>query len=700
MHLSGTCLSFTAAAWAGLATATSINRRDVVQKLNPTRDGPASSYDTPMQVGNGDFAFGADITGLQTVVPWNIISSWCWHNSSLPTTPGQTSPEDFTGLDWWTHGRLVNYAQPNPAEAAISQWMIANPHRVNLARIGFVLDGKSIEDADIGSPFQKLDMFSGMLYSNFSLRGNTVSVETVADPASDTLGIKIQSELLKNGSLSVFFDYPYPIDKNKFENFVGLFNATSNHTTSLRSGEGFAEIEHNIDATTYFTNIKWDGEGSVDRPATNAHRYFLRTQGDILTFTAAFTLERSHADNTFEAIAATSSDWWSNYWETGAFVDLTGVPTSNATELQRRTVLSQYLLAVNEAGRDPPQESGLTNNGWYGKFHMEMVFWHLVHWDLWGKENLLDRSIGVYKRFLPTSLERAAQQGYTGARWGKMSDPTGRSAPGEINSVLVWQQGHPFYFAELEYRRSPSNATLAKWDPILTASAEWMSAYAFYNGTTGVYDLGPPMYPVSENTNPNATINPIFELAYWEFGLSVATKWQQRQGKPVPSHWTRVAENLAPLPTENGTYVTYEGVPDMWIDPDLTSDHQGLLAINGVLPPPPNIDIAVFNATVERVFQTWNFSFSYGWDFPLLAMTALRGGDSERAVRWLLDDNFAFDDVGLPIGGTRVPTPYFPASGGLLMAVAMLAAGWEGNEGSKWPESWGGARSEAFRPVL
>lgn len=697
MYLSG---AWPTLAVASLAAATPINRREVVRAFNPVRNSSATSYNTPIQIGNGNFAFGADITGLQTVVPWNTLSSWCWHNSSLPTMSGQTSPEDFTGLDWWTHGLLVNYAQPNPAQAAISQWMISNPHRVNLARVGFSLDGESMTDADVDSPVQTLDLYSGTLTSTFSLRGIKVSVETVADSESDTLDIKVQSGLLRNGSLSVFFDFPYPTDKNKFENFVGLFNATSNHTTSLQTGGSFAEIEHNIDATTYYTTITWNGNGTVSGPATNTHRYLLRSHSDSLAFTATFTSDSQRSNNTYASVSNASSEWWRQYWERGAFLDLTSASDPNATEIQRRTILSQYLLAVNEAGRDPPQESGLANNGWYGKFHMEMVFWHLAHWEFWGKEDLLDRSIGVYERFLPTSLERAEMQGYTGARWGKMSDPSGRSAPGEINSLLIWQQVHPFYFAELEYRRNPDNATLAKWEPILSATAEWMSSYAFYNNTTSVYDLGPPMYPVSENTNPNATVNPIFELAYWEFGLGIAAKWQQRQGKPVPSQWTDVAENLAPLPIENGTYVTYEGVPDMWTDADLTSDHQGLLAINGVLPPPPNIDLAVFNATVDRVYQTWNFSFSYGWDFPLLAMTALRTGDPETAVRWLLDENFAFDDVGMPVGGTRVPTPYFPASGGLLLAVAMLAAGWEGAEGPKWPDAWNGVKSEAFSPVL
>lgn len=179
-----------------------------------------------------------------------------------------------------------------------------------------------------------------------------------------------------------------------------------------------------------------------------------------------------------------------SYWESGAFVDLTATDNENATELQRRIILSQYLLAVNEAGRDSPQESGLVDIGWYGKFHLEMVVWHLLHWGRWGKWDLLNRSIpGMYERFLPTSLQRAQDQGYKGARWGKMSDPTGRSAPGEINSLLIWQQPHPFYVAENEYRAFPNQDTLQKWDEILTQSADFMASYAWYNTSTGMITL-------------------------------------------------------------------------------------------------------------------------------------------------------------------------------------------------------------------
>ena len=103
----------------------------------------------------------------------------------------------------------------------------------------------------------------------------------------------------------------------------------------------------------------------------------------------------------------------------------------------------------------------------------------------------------------------------------------------------------------MEYRAFPTSATLRKWNTILVETANFMASYAFYNTSTKVYDLGPPMYPVSENTNPNATINPAFELAYWRYGLSIATEWQIRQGQPVPKTWLDVENNLAPLPVQN-----------------------------------------------------------------------------------------------------------------------------------------------------
>ena len=49
--------------------------RIVTAKTNPV---------SPAQVGNGEFAFGVDITGLQTFVPFNTMAQWSWHSFPLP----------------------------------------------------------------------------------------------------------------------------------------------------------------------------------------------------------------------------------------------------------------------------------------------------------------------------------------------------------------------------------------------------------------------------------------------------------------------------------------------------------------------------------------------------------------------------------------------------------------------------------------
>lgn len=683
--------------------AEAIDRQDVVRRYNPVRTNLSNT--TPMQVGNGNFAFGADITGLQTLLPFNILSSWCWCSDPLPTIPGQTKPSDFTGLDWWTHGRLVNYDQPNPSEAAISQWLIANPHRANLGRVGLLYNGRNItvEDVTETMMMQTLDLYSGVMTSEFSLHGYNVSVKTIGDPYSDAIAVNVQSDLLEDGSLSVFFDYPLTTGIDKFEApFVGNWTAVSEHYTVLHcESPQSAMINHTLGGTTYFNHIGWEQAATISGPINGTHRYVLQSVENTaksLTFTAEFSVSNSNTKRTFAIIEKSSIQWWARYWETGSFVDLTATDDVDANELQRRIILSQYLLAVNSAGRDPPQESGLQNNGWYGKFHMEMVFWHLGNWARWNKWDLLNRSLGVYERFIPSSIERAQRQGYAGARLGKMSDPSGHSAPGEINSLLIWQQPHSMYFAELEYRYSPTDDVLRKWDYVLDQLASWMVSYSWWNVSTQVYDLGPPMYPSSENTNPNATYNPTFELAYWRFGLKIASDWKSRQGLPVPQDWTDVLNNLAPLPVVDGAYSICADLPNMWNDNSYTSNHPSQIAVYGLLPPTLGVDISVVNATMEMISQTWNFTESYGWDFPMLAMTSLRLGDVDQAVSYLLNDNFNFDDVGNPIG-TVVPTPYFPSSSSLLLAVAMMAGGWDGEEGVHFPQEWT-TKVEGFVPGI
>ncbi|KAM0282579.1 hypothetical protein ACHAQH_002947 [Verticillium albo-atrum] len=582
---------------------------------------------------------------------------------------------------------------PNENNEDIANWLRENPHRINLGAIGLSFGGDNVTEESLQDKAQELDLWNSVIKSSFTYKGSAVKIETRADPNSDTVAISVESELLASGDLGVFFDFPYPFNNKFDEPFVGLFNQTDKHSTSLVTCGNQAKIHHDLNTTEYDLTVEWSGKGKVTSPSDGSHRYTLTVEGsDKLELTANYAPVKPAHRPKYDEIVAATEEWWPSYWEKGAFVDLTGSASEDANELQRRTILSQYLVAINSASDYPPQESGLVNNGWYGKFHMEMILWHHVQFARWGHWDLLHRGLPhLWNHLLQGAFDRAEIQGYDGARWGKMTDPSTIDAPGEINTLLIWQQPHPMYFAELEYREFPNNETLARWAHLLDASADFMASYAWFNETKGVYDLGPPMYPSSENTNPNMTVNPPFELAYWRFGLDVASDWRKRMGLPVPEPWTMVKGNLAPLPIIDGTYPVYEGVPNMWVDPVTVYDHPSMSAIYGLLPPPRSgepLNQTVLEETAARIWKLWDLDGSFGWDFPMLAMNALRLGDPKRAVEYLLHPTFQFDDAGYPVGGTRVPTPYFPSSGSLLMTVAMMAAGWDGSEGAHFPKEW------------
>lgn len=131
-------------------------------------------------------------------------------------------------------------------------------------------------------------------------------------------------------------------------------------------------ILHAIDNNSYVMSAEWEGQGHVTGPGDGTHRYFLTTPGQTkLDLTATFSPDEGPINvPTFDSLTKDAESWWQKYWTSGAFVDMTSTNSANATELQRRIILSQYLLAVNSASYFSPQESGLVNSGWYGKFHV------------------------------------------------------------------------------------------------------------------------------------------------------------------------------------------------------------------------------------------------------------------------------------------------------------------------------------------
>src|SRR4029450_6014006 len=86
----------------------------------------------------------------------------------------------------------------------------------------------------------------------------------------------------------------------------------------------------------------------------------------------------------YEEVRRLARESWNKFWSLGGAVDLSQSRDPRWRELAPRIVLSQYLTALQCGGRYPPQETGLTFNSWYGKFHLEMHWWQSAQLELCG----------------------------------------------------------------------------------------------------------------------------------------------------------------------------------------------------------------------------------------------------------------------------------------------------------------------------
>jgi hypothetical protein len=198
-----------------------------------------------------------------------------------------------------------------------------------------------------------------------------------------------------------------------------------------------------------------------------------------------------------------------------------------------------------------------------------------------------------------------------------------------------------------------------------------MADYPTLDPKTGIYNLDPDMPPSEQGI----TSNTMFDLAYWRWGLAAAQQWRHRLGLPPIARWDDVRTHLAPLPVFDDVYVDSLE----WTDPVKRRawEHPDPIGPLGMLPPVDGLDPAIAKRTVQEVWKTWNWDRCWGWDFPWMAMAAARTGQPDLAIEALLRGSIKnhYDERGANTGGSN---PYLPGNAGLLYAVAMMAAGWDG----------------------
>ncbi len=666
---------------------------------------------TPINLGlpKTDFVFTADLTGLQTFIEFhatgqqlNTMAGWAWHEFPNPerfTLANTTAPHP--------HGEgSTPYSPMNPPAGlthekterwpAAAAWLRANPQRFSLGNLGMILDGKRPQPADLSEIKLVQDLWEGGLGTRFMLGGTEVKVRTV--PTKCGIVARIESSLLDTGRLA--FDVSFPAPSATWGGTSSNDAPESHRSEVFKATQNAANFRHTIDATTYAASLAWTGTAKLAE--ADRHHWRLTPQGSSV-IELAWEFDRNPdmalVSVDFAKVADHSAKQWKKHWELpSAMVDFSGSTDPRSKELERRIILSLYLTSIHCAGENPPQETGLSQNSWFGKFHMEMLPWHCAQFVSWGHHDVVEKQLGFYQRVLPGARQTAANQGCMGARWPKMTDPSGRDSPSDIGVFLAWQQPHPIYLAELVRRVKPERGTLERHCEVVYATADFIASFPL-RGKDGKLHLVPPLIPAQECYKPEETSDPAFELTYFRWALGIARQWREALGDAPEPMWDRAWKDLAPLPVVEDRYATVSGPP-------FTNyhDHPSVAMICGFLPPGEGFDMKRFANTFDDIRKKWDWATTWGWDPPVLALAAARLVRPADAVDELLRDTpknhylangHNYQDARLPL--------YLPGNGGLLLAVAAMLAGWGGGPDRKNPGfpddgSWN-IRWEGLRPI-
>ena len=144
-------------------------------------------------------------------MPLGTQSHWGWR--SLPNSEGYEPSEV---LDTYiVSGRKVPYASDgsfSDGHSTAGTWLRANPHRLHLGQVGLGLlrpDGSEGDVKDLEDTMQTLNLWAGLLSSQFKFAGQPLHAQTVCHPGRDLLAIRVESSLLRAARLTIRVAFPY-----------------------------------------------------------------------------------------------------------------------------------------------------------------------------------------------------------------------------------------------------------------------------------------------------------------------------------------------------------------------------------------------------------------------------------------------------------------------------------------------------------
>jgi hypothetical protein len=649
----------------------------------------------PLFTGNGNLGMSLDLTGSQLLKEdyppnsVNLISQSIWHNPPLP--------ESLRGLSLskkaYPHGEghTVEYPYPSSAkEQELYHFLRKYPNKFNLVTVslGLAAGGRTLASAtEISDISQSLVLAEGVIRSEYLWNGVQSKIETFVHATRDLILFHItdSSPILSTRRLEVRIDNPDAWDPRYEKGPVPNPNiqlADYSLSSFGKSGDqrrfwalrpmpgGFSYGISGAASAPVRDVSASEGRIEIILEPSTARDCFIAlalSGGQDIPDPLAVAIQRA-ADAElagYEALRAEHHAWWRDFWNRSR-VSLNS-PDGNGKELERWYQLSLYHLASSCRGRYPPAEGGLVANSWYGKFHLEMHFWHAICFLGANRPDLLLPSLRWYLAALPQARLHAQAMGLRGAKYPKMTSFQGLESPGDTNFRIYWHLGEVASLVWWTFLNTQDLEFLAEFYPVLEANAEFISSFVVWNSGKEVFEILPPVVTCDETTKGGEVLNPAYELAEFRIALDYAIQAARKLGRaegPV-KEWIHVRDHLAPIPHDDDTYLLYEGCPDTWTE-DHAFSHPSVLGPffpTGVVPDNPLI-----HKTFDRVLQVWDWDGCWGWDFGFAAGAAARLNRAGDAVSVLLKARDKMNPNAVTFSGGKVDS-YLPGNGGIVLAV-------------------------------
>lgn len=460
------------------------------------------------------------------------------------------------------------------------------------------------------------------------------------------------------------------------------------HATEILHQEfNKTDIRRTIDGTSHHVSIQHSPGISVTKTGANKLAVTLSQSKDdwqevVVSFGRDIPMFRLP---TFADVKKDAAKFWNDFWTTGGAIDFSGSKDKRASELERRVVLSQYITAISCSGKEPEMPSGLNQITYYGTTALEVTQWNRAHFPFWGRGEYLQNVMPWYRKALPSARWYAKQRGFKGAEYLKGVLANGRALPSGDSWLYVTHTPNPIFYLESMYRNNRDEAYLREWSEIVFEVADFIASTMKFDEKDGHYDLGPAIEPQQEGHHSLKIYNPPFEVAFMIWGLETAQRWRERLGLTRKEEWQHIIDHMAPLAKKDGLYLVSENFDDTWTNPARRSNHISILNTYGFLPRTHDLDPKVMHATLTKTLEPdgWNWANSFGFNYPHIAMCAARLGETEAAIDVLFrhtEGNQWMPSGSVPINprGVWAISTVPAANGNLLLAMAMMCAGWEG----------------------